>query len=63
MFIIPLEIMPTEISTMVYYAMAQHLYLDVFLLERKSSSLRQLFEDAKGVEENILASRRMQDPF
>ena len=32
-----------------------------FLLERKSSSLRQLFEDAKGVEENIRACKMLRD--
>ena len=58
-----LEITPTEIVAMVYYVMTQHSDLVLFLLERKLSSLRQLFEDAKGVEENICASRRMQDPF
>ena len=58
----PMEIRPSERLAMVYYVMAQHLDLVLFMLERKSSSLRQLFEDAKGVEENIRASRRVQDP-
>ena len=49
----PMEIKPSEKLDMVYYVMAQHLDLVFFLLERKSSSLRQLFEDAKRVEENI----------
>ena len=49
----PPEIRPSEKLAMVYYVMAQHLDLVFFLLERKSSSLRQLFEDAKGVEDNI----------
>ena len=57
----PLDIKPTEIAAMVYYVMAHHSDLVLFLLERKSSYLRQLFEDAKGVEENICASRSIQD--
>ena len=51
----PTEIRPSEKLDMVYYVMAQHSDLVVFLLERKSSSLRQLFEDVKGVDENIRA--------
>ena len=50
---VPTEIRPSEKIAMVYYVMAQHLDLVFFLLERKSSYLRQLFEDAKGVEDNI----------
>ena len=49
----PMDIGPLEKIAMVYYVMAQHSDLVLFLLERKSSSLRQLFEDVKGVEENI----------
>ena len=59
---IPLEIRPTKIAAMVYYVMAQHSDLVLFLLERKSTSLSHLFEDAKGVEKKIRASRRIQDP-
>ena len=55
----PLEIRPSEKLAMVYYVMAQHLDLVFFLLEMKSSSLRQLFEDAKGVEENIRACKML----
>jgi hypothetical protein len=42
---------------MIYYVMGLHSELALLLLERKSSSLKQLFEDAEGVEENIRASR------
>jgi len=45
---------------MVYYVMAQHSELVLFLRERKSSSLACLFEDAEEVEENIRGSRRIQ---
>jgi hypothetical protein len=50
---IPLEIWPTEIAAMVCYLMDQHNELVLLLLERKSSSLRNLFEDTQEVEENI----------
>jgi hypothetical protein len=53
----PVEIRPTETVAMVYYVMAQHSELVLLLRERKSSSLRQLFEDAEEVEENIKASK------
>jgi hypothetical protein len=56
---IPLEIRPTEIAAMVYYLMAQYNELVFLLLERKSSSLGNLFEDTQEVEENIRASRRI----
>jgi hypothetical protein len=57
----PLEIRPTETVAMVYYVMSQHSELALLLLERKSSSLRSLFEDAQEVEENIRASRRIRE--
>jgi hypothetical protein len=53
----PMEIRPSETSTMVYYIMTQHLELVFLLRERKSSSLIHLFEYAIEVEENIRASR------
>ena len=57
----PPEIRPSEKLVMGYYVMARHSNLVFFLLERKSSSLRQLFEDAKGVEENIRACKMLRD--
>jgi hypothetical protein len=56
-----LDIWPTESTAMVYYVMSQYLELALLLLERKSSSLRSLFEDAQEVEENIRASRRIRE--
>jgi hypothetical protein len=41
--------------------MAQYSELVLFLLERKSSSLTSLFEDAQEVEENMCASRRTRE--
>jgi hypothetical protein len=55
----PLEIRPTETTAMIYYVMGLHSELALLLLERKSSSLRCLFEDALEIEENIRASRRI----
>jgi hypothetical protein len=46
---------------MVYYVATQHPDLVLFLRERKSSSLRWLFEDDEEVEENIRACKRIQD--
>jgi hypothetical protein len=54
-----LKIHPTEIAAMIYYVMGLHSEISLLLLERKSSSLRSLFEDAQGVEENIRTSRRI----
>jgi hypothetical protein len=53
----PLEIRPFETTAMIY-VMGLHSELSLLLLERKSSSLSVLFEDALEVEENICASRR-----
>ena len=58
---IPIEIRPSEKIAMVYYVMVEHSDLIFFLLERKSSSLIQLFEDAKGVEEKIWACKMLRD--
>jgi hypothetical protein len=57
----PLEVRPTETTAMIYYVMGLHSDLVLLLLERKSSSLTQLFEDAQEVEENIHLSRRIRD--
>jgi hypothetical protein len=58
----PLEIRPIETVSMVYYIMAQHSKIFLLLLERKSSSLGCLFEDAQDIEEKICASQRVRDP-
>jgi hypothetical protein len=55
----PLAIWPIETAAMIYYVMGLHSELSLLLLEMKSSSLRSLFEDAQGVEENMCASRRI----
>jgi hypothetical protein len=53
----PLEVRLIEIAAMIYYVMGLHSERALPLLERKSSSLIHLFEDAQEVEENIYASR------
>ena len=60
---IPLEIRSTETTTIIYYVMGLHSKLSLLLLERKSSSLSIMFEDALEVEENICASRRIPEQF
>ena len=52
----PSEIRPSEKLAMVYYVMAQHSDLVFFLLERKSSSVIQLF-----VDDNIRACKMLRD--
>jgi hypothetical protein len=42
----PIEIRPTEVVAMVQYTMAQHPNLFLYLRERKSPSLQQMFVDA-----------------
>ena len=46
---------------MVYYVRAHHPDLVLLSRERKYSSLACLFEDAREVEENIRASKRIRD--
>jgi hypothetical protein len=57
----PLEIRSIEIVAMVYYLMARHNELVFLLLERKSSLLRNLFEDTQEVEENICSSNKIRE--
>jgi hypothetical protein len=57
----PMEIHPTEVDTMVQYTVAQHLDLVLFLRERKSLSLQQMFVDAEEVEYNLLACGKLQN--
>lgn len=57
----PLEIWPTETTAMIYYVMGFHSQLALLLLERNSSSLNKLFEDALEVDENIYVSKRIQE--
>jgi hypothetical protein len=53
----PLKVRPTETTAMIHYVMCLHSELALLLLERKSSFLTQLFEDAHEVEENIRAAK------
>jgi len=53
----PLKFHPTETVAMIHYGMCLHSELALLLLERKSSFLTQLFEDAHEVEKNIRATK------
>jgi hypothetical protein len=57
---LPLEIKPSETAAMVYYIMSQYSDLVLYLRERKSTSLSQLFMDVEEVEENLRACGRIQ---
>jgi hypothetical protein len=48
-----MEIKPYETVAMVYYIMSQYSDLVLYLRERKSTSLSQLFMDVEEVEENL----------
>jgi hypothetical protein len=55
----PMEIQPIEVVSMVQYKIEHHPYLVLFLRERRSSSLQQMFTDAKEIEDNIRAHGRL----
>jgi hypothetical protein len=55
----PIEIRPTEVVSMVQYTMAQHPNLFLYLRERKSPSLQQMFVDAEEVESNLRACAQL----
>jgi hypothetical protein len=57
----PLEVRPIETVAMIYYVMGLHSNPVLLLLERESSSLTKLFEDAQEVKENIHVSGRIRD--
>jgi hypothetical protein len=57
---LPLKIKPFETAAMVYYIVSQHSDLVLYLRERKSTSLSQLFMDTEEVEENLRACCRIQ---
>jgi hypothetical protein len=48
---------------MVYYTLAQHPELFLYLRERKSSSLEQMFTNAEEIEENFRACGRLPKQF
>jgi hypothetical protein len=59
----PLDIRPFETAAMVYYTLAQHHESFLYLRERKSSSLEQMFTNAKEIEENFQARGRLPKQF
>jgi hypothetical protein len=60
---LPLEIKPSETAAMVYYIVSQYSDLVLYLRERKSTSLSQLFMDVEEVEENLRACGRIQSQY
>ena len=60
---LPLEIKPSKIAAMVYYILSQHSNIVLFLRERESTYLLQLFIDVEEVEENILDCGRIQRQY
>jgi hypothetical protein len=58
-----LEIWPSETTSMVYYTLAQHHELFLYLRERKSSSLEQMFTNVEEIEENFQVYGRLPKPF
>jgi hypothetical protein len=57
----PKDIQPSKIVAMLYYIKSQHPDLVFYLRERRSSSLEQLFVDAREIEENFWACDRLRD--
>jgi len=52
---IPKRIQPLEFATMLCYATTFHLDLSFLLMERRSATLKQMFNDAQEVESNLQA--------
>ena len=57
----PEEIKPPEGTAKLYYAKAFHSDLSLLLLERRSMSLQQMYDDAQEVEHNLLACGKLLD--
>jgi hypothetical protein len=54
---LPNEIQPTEATSMLHYATAFHPGLSFLLMERRSKSLQQMFNDAQEIQHNIQACK------
>jgi hypothetical protein len=59
----PLDIWPSQTVAMVYYTLAQHHELFLYLRERKSSSLEQIFTNVEEIEDNFWACGRLPKKF
>jgi hypothetical protein len=59
----PLEIRPSEIVAMLYYKLHKHHELFLYLRERESSSLEQIFTNSEEIKENFRAYRRLLKKF
>jgi hypothetical protein len=56
-FKLPNEIQPTETISMLHYATTFHPDLYFLLMERRSKSLQQMFNDAQEIQHNIQACK------
>jgi len=55
----PIEICPSEVAANVYSALACHPDLGIYLRERKSPMLEQMYIDAEEIENNIWACGKL----
>jgi hypothetical protein len=55
----PKEIQPTEVVAMLHYATTFHPDLSFLLMERRSKSLQQMFNDAQEIQHNIQACKQI----
>jgi hypothetical protein len=51
------EIKPIEVASMIHYTTTLHPDLSFLLMERRTKSLQQMFNDAKGIQHNIQACK------
>jgi hypothetical protein len=58
---LPNEIQPTEVISMLHYATSFHPGLSFFLMERRSRSLQQMFNDAQDIQHNIQACKQIRN--
>jgi hypothetical protein len=57
----PKEIQPTEVVAMLHYTTTLHPNLSFLLMERRSESLQQMFNDAQEIQHNIQACEQIRD--
>jgi hypothetical protein len=57
---LPKEIQPTEVVAMLHYTTTLHPNFSFLLMERRSESLQQMFNDAQEIQHNIQACEQVQ---
>jgi hypothetical protein len=58
---LPKEVQPLEVTTMLHYVTTFQSELSFLLMERKSTSLQQIFNNAQEVEDNLQACQSLQN--